>query len=278
MLPLNLTSPLRCVSSVVLLLTLLSPPVGAADASPGAAYYDQAVQLRSEGRLAEAEQALRQAVREDPQNAGYHFELANLYAAIHDQWRMSDRGERARQALQMTAQELEQVLAIDSSYLPARFNLGVTYKRLEQYEDAREELREAAGLAASQGQKETQLRALMQVAETYEEQGFFDEARDTYGQARELDYYNQDIRNALDDLTVRERQYNEKTQRKDAMRSLGTLNQGWSEAARGTRYGMQPLSPQANGATGSGQMISTLGMMLAQQFLSQMTANKEENS
>jgi len=227
-----------------------------------AAAFESSMNLRNEGRLSEAEQAMRQALALAPDNAGYQFEMANLHAMFHDHWRTFGDLQKARDALWSVSQDLEHVLTLAPDYLPARFNLGVTLKRLEEYERAREVLRQVIREAEARGEPKIAVQAYAQIAATYEEQGFFDEARDAYQAARELDFYSPEIRTALEDLELREKEYNAKRQRRDAMNSMDTMSRAWREARVGTGY-REGESSSAN----LQQVIPYLGMMLAQQFL-----------
>ena len=83
---------------------------------------------------------------------------------------------------------------LQPDFLAARYNLGVVYKRLGRFEEAREEFKHVLELDPNS------VNAQMQIGSVYEEQGFFDEAKDAYRRAWEMDYGNPGIKAALEDL------------------------------------------------------------------------------
>lgn len=235
---------------------------------PAEIMVDRAVQLREQGQLQASEQVLVQALQEAPENAALHFEMANLYALYHDQYAGIRQNEKARVMLERAASELEHAVMLDPSSLPARYNLGVTHKRLGNYEKAREILRGVQEIAAQKGEPGVKFSTLMQIGSIYEEQGFFDEARDTYLEARESDYFNPAVQGALEDLERRREEYRQKELLEAAQERLINLRSGFGYSpfshAAGQEYDRQrALGDQA----GIAQAIPYLSMMLVQQFL-----------
>lgn len=273
-------TPSSCLyfSFVFLALTLQLPPQAPAEvldqplASSGSheQAFNDAMALKNEGRLVEAEGKLQEALQSAPGNPAYHFELANLYALQHDAYQEISSA-RSDALLGRVAHELDQTLMLDPDFLPAQYNLAVTYKRLEDYERAREELRRLMDKAGQKGDLAMKRSAQMQIGYVYEEQGFFDEARDSFLAAQELDYANQDARDALENLKMHQRWKEEKTRRQDLGRGLSQMQQSVAEVNARSRYNSSnPYSTPYAGAqqsASSGQMVASLGSMLAQQFL-----------
>jgi len=245
---------------------LLPDPAPQAATAPAETAYQKALDLRAAGKLVEAESVLNEALHLNPENPAYHFELANIYAMYHDQMQ-SGKADGSNRLLERVAYEFEQTIMLDPSFLPAKYNLGVTYKRLGRFERAREVLREVCEDARARGEGPTEFNALMQVGATYEEQGFFDEAEDIYLKAKNLDYYNPGIQGALEDLN---RQRVEDQERQTMESYTRAMDYG-----RG--FGYSPLSHAAdqqmtrrageNSAGGMQQALPYLGMMLVQQFM-----------
>ncbi len=154
--------------------------------------YQQGVELKNENRFELAEIQLRKALELDPTQAKYHFELANVYALEYDG---ASRNEDAGRLLQNAVRELKQAVMYRPDFLPAQFNLGIVYKRLGRYEDARATFKQVLML-----DPKNQTAALMQIGATYEEQGFYDDAQSLYEEALEKNGSNPDIQEALENL------------------------------------------------------------------------------
>lgn len=187
------------ILSVFLLILFLIPTAIDADSSsvpvkPGEADYQKAMIAIQNGELREAEDHLREAVLAEPSNPQYHFELANLYAVYHDDYKNQGDSAGAQQKMQQAAAELEQAVMIHPDFLPAHFNLGVVYKNLERYEEAREEFKEVLRLDPSQN------GALLQIGQTYEAQGFYDDAESVYQELEEKYPDDSRIQEALSQL------------------------------------------------------------------------------
>jgi tetratricopeptide (TPR) repeat protein len=185
--------------------------------------YQEALRYKESGNFPEAETWLRKAVELSPGNADYHFELANLYAIRFDVLNEKSKEERGGSYLQLAAKELEQAIMIRSDAIPPRYNLGIVYKRQRLYEKARDSFREVLRRDPKQA------AALMQIGSTYEEQGFFDEAKNYYEQAKELDGMNPNVQSALEELDQRKVQRSGDQQNRayqDALANMKNLRQG----------------------------------------------------
>ncbi len=253
-----LQTPARIALQTALLISVFSSLLFA---SPQESF-ENGLQLRDAGRYEEAESQFKRALEENPSNADYHFELANLYGIEHDVALKEKENERSWQYMESAARELEQAVMIRQDFLAAHFNLGVVYKRIEEYEKARAEFRKALQIDPNS------VQALLQVGQTYEEQGFLDEAESIYQDAKEKFYPNDDAVYALEN--IRRRRYQAGMREHSSMnQSLGMMQQKLSNAyaekndpslanAYGSSYG-----PSASG----GSAVSSLGSMLMQQFM-----------
>ena len=281
--------PRTFVSGSVLFLAIalaLPPAVGAfmEDQANGNAYYEQARQLQSEGRMAEAEQAFLRAIQEEPGNADYHFELSNLYAAIYDRWQGASSSPHAQALLKRSEQELGQVLTFRPDHLPARFNLAVVYKRERQFEKAREELRRVLQLSPQQA------AAWYQIGSTYHEQGFWEEAQDAYLKAREMGYDPREIDEAF---AVMQQDRVNRQQRSAPMGAFGSMNRNafmndpFAASAQNTDLFGRP-SAYGDPANGYGQSdpsgssmqsaLPSLAAVMIQQMLARRSQNSQQNS
>ncbi len=246
----------------------LSPAAAETGGSGGESQYEQAVQLRAQGQMAEAEKAFLQAIQEEPNNPDYHFELANLYVALYDKWQGSARSQRALMLLSMAEREFLQTVNFRTDHLPARFNLGVVYKSEGQYEKAREEFR---GVLQRSPQ---QASAWYQIAATYEEQGFWDEAHDALMKARDLGYDPAQIEDALSDIqraqTVRQQNSASSLASRGGFRSRNRNNfMDDPPSSQGYGSGYDP-----NFNSGGGQPSQpSMAAMLLQQVLSRRSQN-----
>lgn len=266
---------LVCACALTLEAQEQAPSPLPAESTPSESAYSKAMALRAAGKLPEAESILNEALHLNPENPAYHFELANIYALYHDQMQSGKSGGGSNRLLERVAFELEQTIMLDPSFLPAKYNLGVTYKRLGRFERAREIFRDVGEDARLRQEPGTEFNALMQVGSTYEEQGFYDEAEDIYLKARNLDYYNPGIKGALEDLErLREEDYKRQT------------TESYTQAMDYRRgFNFSPLSHAAdqemmrrageNSAGGMQQALPYLGMMLVQQFMNRGTGDAD---
>lgn len=159
----------------------------------GQAFYEEGLRFKNEGNLAEAERSFAKALELAPSNHESHFELANVYAERYDRLGSSKKASSA-ELLLSAARELEQTVMLQPDFLAAHYNLGIVYKRLGRFEEAREEFKRVLELDPRS------INAQMQIGSVYEEQGFFEEAKDAYRRAWEMDHGNPDIKDAMDHL------------------------------------------------------------------------------
>ncbi len=213
----------------VLMIHLFIPSLHAAfDAGAAREAFEQGLASKNENRLDEAERNFKKAVEEEPSNADYHFELANIFALEWDNTRYARNPLKAKESLASAARELEQAVMIRPDFIAAHFNLGVVYKKQQKYEEARNKFKKGMELVPP-GQPVTPF--LMQIASIYEDQGFYDDAEAVYKEALEKDYGNSGIRNALETLgerrqsaAVRERQ-EQASKLQDHWNELGAANE-----------------------------------------------------
>jgi tetratricopeptide (TPR) repeat protein len=263
--------PERGTAPVIVLLLFFSVcrlPAGFAEpqGAPGQELFQQAQQLSSEARYAEAEEALIQALQLEPSNADYHFALSNIYAALYDSWQSSPNSPQAVQLLSRLQRSLDQTLFFNSNHLAAHFNLGILHKRQERYEEARHEFRRVLELSPDLA------AAWYQIGSTYQAQGFWDEAEDAYREARELSYDPYEINQTLQELQEARAAAEQSAARSPGFGGLG--NSGF-----GSRNGMDALGGSqnlygnvANSANQQGNSTSalpSLAAMMIQQMLSQ---------
>lgn len=210
--------------------------------------------------MSAAEQHFKSAVGQEPSNADYHFELANVYASQYDQLFSQGVDDKARPLLDLAEQELRQTLMIRPEDVPAMYNLGVVFKRQGDFEGAREQFRKVLVLDAAS------LQAQMQIGASYEEQGFFDEARDEYKKARDFDYYNPDILTAIEDLNRREAE-SKLAGQGQMQRRMDFLHAQLRQARLGQLSSGQQVNSDAGEGASIAQLVPYLGAMIAQQFL-----------
>jgi tetratricopeptide (TPR) repeat protein len=135
--------------------------------------YEDAIKMREKGQLLEAERLIYESLDEFPESRDYQFELSNIYAAYHDGLIKTKKKLEAEQMLWKVVRVLETTVMLDPSFIPAQYNLAVVYKRLAEYERARERMRKVIQQAKEQGQASVEFNALLQMGAIYQEQGFF---------------------------------------------------------------------------------------------------------
>jgi tetratricopeptide (TPR) repeat protein len=181
----------------------------------------------NEGALDDAEEQFEEALLREPMNSDYRFELANLYAMRHDEFLQAGDEAGAKEKMEASARELEQAVMARPDFLAAQFNLGVVYKRLGKYENARKQFKKALELNPAQGGP-----AMLQIGATYEEQGFYDEAETIYKELLEKYPNHPELHRSLQELAER---------REDALmdemrardRRISTLSSGLSALSQG---------------------------------------------
>ena len=218
--------------------------------------------------LEESRRSLQSALALDPGNPDYHFELSRVYGALYDD---SSRGHVSadEQFLNMSQNELEQVLMIRPDDVPARYNLGVIYKRRKKMERAREQFYRVLKLSTkTESAAPVTVSSWMQIGATYEDQGFFEDARDSYMKARELGGPRPEVQVAMEDLKSRQTEYsgNEKNRAR---------NDAWTrQYVSGSEYaqfGSEALKAQTQSA-GVGALFPFVGQLLFQQFMDRRAA------
>lgn len=267
---------LSFILAAVLLAAASVPPLAADNSdSGGETAYQQALQLRSQGRWLEAEKAFQQAIQAEPNNPDYHFELSNLYATLYDNRQGAATSQRALTLLSFSQRELEQVVAFRPDHLPARFNLGVVYKREGKYEKAREEFRRVLALSPKLAS------AWYQIGATYKAQGFWDEAEDAFRKAKELNYDTSEVDTALQDVQIA------RTAPSSSRSGLGDLfggqnamasNQAGDLMGRQNPYDNLDSNSQSSNPNGSsmGAALPSMAGMMIQQFLSRRSQSSSQ--
>lgn len=207
------------------------------------------------------ERELKGRLEKESGNADLYYQLSAVYATLFDRTR-TKKGEGSTEWLMKGRDALERVVMIRPEDKIAHYNLGVVYKRHGQMERAREELKKAIRLCDPK--KDTYLicSAWLQIGSVYEEQGFFDEAKEAYLQAREFDYGNEDITAAIHGV--------------DAKRKAPENGGGPSSLGMSPMGSLSSMSPQTAAAMGHdpteqnqegiAQAIPAIGQMLMQKF------------
>lgn len=255
--------------STFLLILFLIPTTIYADSpaipvKPGEADYQKAMIAVQNGDLRDAEEHLREAVLAEPNNPQYHFELANLYAVYHDDYKNQGDDAGAQYKMQQAAAELEQAVMIHPDFLPAHFNLGVVYKNLQRYENAREQFKEVLRLDPSQQ------GAMLQIGQTYEAQGFYDDAEAVYQELKEKFPDDPRIQEALFQLEQAryEERMGELSRRQSRMNMLSSSFSQLGPNGYNDPYGSQDYGAQQSGQNSMMQQgIAYLGSMALQQLL-----------
>ncbi len=210
--------------------------------------------------MLEAENGLLSALENDPVNPDFRFELANIYAAHYDRWRERPGDERAQEFLNRAAHQLEQVVMIRPDDVPALFNLGVIYKKRREYEKARAQFKKVMILDPQS------IAARMQIGAIYEEQGFFNEARDAYLEAREIDFFNPEIRSAIEDLEHAESDWIERDRQRHSQDLLFRREFRYTAFSQ-ARTLLEDRNAQYNNQAGLAQALPYAAALLIQQFM-----------
>ena len=204
---------------------------------PGHDPFRKALAAMEQGAWDEAEEQFNEALLREPMNAEYHFELANLYGIRHDEALQAHDETGAQDKLEASMRELEQAVMTKPDFMAARFNLGVVYKNLGQYEKAREEFKEVLRQDPAQGP------AKLQIGATYEEQGFYDEAETIYHDLLERYPGHPELQKSLQRLEERREQGRRSEMAERQVRQLA-LNTGLSALAQGAQpYTNQDSNP-----------------------------------
>ncbi len=215
---------------------------------------------KTDRELYHIEREIQKELGKDPDNADLYYRLSAVYATLFDRTR-TQKGKQYLEWLVKSRDALEKVLMIRPENKVAHYNLGVVYKRLGQMERAREELRKAIRLCDPDQDAYLVAAAWLQIGSVYEEQGFFDEAKEAYLKAREFDYGNQDIQEAIRDVDAKR-----KAPEKGGGASFGMPSMGSTLATNPQTEAAMGRDPNAQNTGGIAQALPALGQALMQKF------------
>jgi tetratricopeptide (TPR) repeat protein len=258
-----------------LLLFFLMLPVFYFAASPARAYENEEsedpmaardsvredLSGKTDAELIGIERELQAKLGLEPGNADLYYRLSTVYATLFDRTR-AQKGKQYLEWLVKSRDALERVLMIRPEDKIAHYNLGVVYKRLAQMERAREELRKTIRLCDPDADTYLLCASWLQIGAVYEEQGFLDEAKEAYLKAREFDYENPDIQEALRNVDVLR-----KAPEKGGGSSFGGIpSMGNPLASNPQTAAAMGLDPNAQNQGGMAQALPALGQMIMQKF------------
>lgn len=206
------------------------------------------------------ERELKSKLGMEPANADLYYRLSTVYATLFDRTR-KQKGNQSLEWLVKSRDALEKVLMIRPEDKVAHYNLGVVYKRLGQMERAREELKKAIRLCDPSEDVYLLCSSWLQIGSVYEEQGFFEEAKEAYLKAREFDYGNPDIQEAIRDVDIKR-----KTPEKGGGSSFGMPSMGNALTQNSQTAAAMGQDPNAQDQGGIAQALPALGQMLMQKF------------
>jgi tetratricopeptide (TPR) repeat protein len=216
---------------------------------------------KTDVELIDMERKLKAKLGLEPGNADLYYRLSTVYATFFDRTR-TQKGTQYLEWLVKSRDALEKVLMIRPEDKIAHYNLGVVYKRLGQMERAREELRKAIQLCDPAEDVYLLCASWMQIGAVYEEKGFFEEAKEAYLKARELDYENPDIQEAIRNVDALR-----KAPEKGGGSSFGGMPSMGNALSRDPQTAAaMGLDPNAQGQGGMAQALPALGQMLMQKF------------
>lgn len=212
---------------------------------------------QNDARLFAAERLLKERLGKEPGNPVYYLELADIYTALFDRTR-KQKGKQSSSWLWKSGDALEKAVMLDPANQIARYNLGVVYKRQGQRERAREELKKLIRTSDPMRDAPILFSAWMEIGSIYAEQGFWDEAEESYVKAREYDYGNLDVQEALQMIQEKRRE-----DREGSSKSSGISSFGMNSAAMLPAADPSQNIPQNQNI---GQALPYLGQMIAQKF------------
>ena len=215
---------------------------------------------KTDVELIAMEREIRAELGMEPGNADLYYRLSTVYATLFDRTR-TQKGKQYLEWLMKSRDALEKVLMIRPDDKIAHYNLGVVYKRLGQMERAREELKKAIRLCDSKKDTYLLCSSWLQIGSVYEEQGFFEEAKEAYLKAREFDYENPDIQEALRDVDAKR-----KAPEKGGGSSFGMPSLGNALSTDPQTAAAMGQDPTAQNESGIAQALPALGQMLMQKF------------
>ena len=206
------------------------------------------------------ERELRAKLGMEPGNADLYYRLSTVYATLFDRTR-TQKGKQYLEWIVKSRDALERVLMIRPEDKVAHYNLGVVYKRLGQMERAREELKKAIRLCDPEKDAYLICASWLQIGSVYEEQGFFEEAKEAYLKAREFDYGNSDIQEALRAVDAKR-----KAPEKGGGSSFGMPLMGGGLSQDPQTAAAMGQDPNAQNQGGIAQALPALGQALMQKF------------
>lgn len=213
---------------------------------------------QSDAELFGAERVIQEKLGKEPGNPAYYLELADIYTALFDRTR-KQKGKQSSEWLWKSGDALEKVVMLDPANKVSRYNLGVVYKRQGQMERAREELKKLIRACDPKEDGAMLFASWMEIGSIYEEQGFWDEAREAYLNAREYDYTNSDVQAALQDIQ-------QKRQQDRSGGSYAPMGMPSSSGMSASSMTAPDPSQDTSMNQGLAQAIPALGQMFAQKF------------
>jgi len=222
--------------------------------------------------LEESRRLLVSALAFDSGNADYHFELSRVYGALYDESVPSGKNKVGEtRFLNMSQSQLEQVLMIRPHDVPAHYNLGVIYKRRGKMELARSAFQRVIQLTEKDTVPSASVigSAWLQIGTVYEEQGFFEEARDAYMKAREIGGNRPEVQDALQGIVEKQTQ-----ERTTSPQRVDRWTREYVSGADYAQFGPDALRAQSYRG-GIGALVPMAGMMLFDQFMSRRRDARE---
>lgn len=208
--------------------------------------------------LVERKSFLHEALINDLSNFDYHFELANVYAALYD-LEPKNNVSRREELLKKSAWEFEQSIMLRPDDVASHYNLGVVYKRMGEMERARESFKKVLSMRSEPKSLNAIISTWIQIGSIYEAQGFFDEAKDAYIKAQELNFEHPDIDEMFEGLE------NEK-QKWHKQMYLPLPKGNFVKASDYAEYGKRAAYSKNTGA-GVGAIMPIIGALLVQEFI-----------
>jgi len=253
---------------ILFLVCSVVPPCFAADQDPedsdsiaATGFAGEDLTGKTNPELFEMERDLQSQLGKDPGNADLYYRISTVYATLFDRTR-TQKGGASVDWLTKSRDALEKVLMIRPEDKVAHYNLGVVYKRRGQMERAREELKKTIRLCQPEQDTYLLCASWLQIGSVYEEQGFFDEAKEAYLNAREFDYENPDIQEALREVAAKKKE----GRSGGGPSSLAVNPMGNSMAANSQTAAAMGQDPNAQDQGGIAQALPALGQALMQKF------------
>ena len=215
----------------------------------------------ADGELFIMEREIQQDLAKDPGNAELHKQLSTVYATLFDRTR-NQKGPWSTEWLTRSRDSLEKVLMIHPEDKVAHYNLGVVYKRLGEMERAREELKKAIRLSDPAEDAYLLSACWLQIGSVYEEQGFFEDSKECYVKAREFDYENPDIQEAIHAVEAKRKE----SGNGGGYSSMGMPSTGNAFSSNPQTAAAMGMDPNAQNQSGIAQALPALGQALMQKF------------